>query len=55
VSRVKGLFLLDLLLKMPNHPAKIAIVKKKIEAGILHIKEEKGFGSVRIVIDVDPY
>ncbi len=55
VSRVRGLFLLDLLLKMPAQSRYTLTVKRKIEAAVHFLKEEKGFGSVRVVIDVDPY
>lgn len=54
VSRIRGWYILDLMVKLNNPKEAVKIKEAIAHVGIL-LKKEKGFSGVRIVVDVDPY
>ena len=54
VSRVRGQYLLDFLVKLPRQPDVIDNAKRVISGATIHLKDQKGFSGVRINVDVDP-
>jgi len=55
VSRVRGYFLLDILIKLELNPSFVAQTKRTIAEGIYDLQKTKGFTTVRVNVDVDPY
>lgn len=54
IGRIRNLFLMELLIKLPRDGNHFAY-KKSIESNIQLIKSYKQYTSVKIVCDVDPY
>jgi primosomal protein N' (replication factor Y) len=54
VGRVRGQFLLDLLIKMEMDPRVWVIAKQQIVRATEEMQHEKGFSNIRVVVDVDP-
>lgn len=55
VSRVRGFYLLDFLIKLPRDAQKIAFAKKVIAEATHEMQSASGFSGVRVNVDVDPY
>lgn len=55
VSRVRGYFLMDMLVKLERHAQKIAFAKAVIRDAISQLHKAEGFSGVRVQVDVDPY
>ncbi len=54
VARVRGFYIIDLLVKIDNNPKKLRFAKKHIKAATELLAKEKGYSSVRVTVDVDP-
>lgn len=54
VARVRGFYIIDLLVKIDNNPKKLSFAKKHIQAATELLSKEKGYSSVRVTVDVDP-
>ncbi len=54
VSRVRGQYLLDYLVKMERDARKIAYAKESIENAAEAMQSAEGFSGIRVVVDVDP-
>jgi len=55
VNRVRNMFLMEILLKLPQDAAHLKIQKKVINNHIDVLKAEKKFRSVVVIADVDPF
>ncbi len=55
VSRIRTYFLRDILIKLGKNTKKIEATKAFILQIQKHLKAQKGFSSIRVVIDIDPY
>ena len=55
IPRVRGFYLLDILLKLERNAKLITATKKLIREGIYEMQKTKGFSNVRVNVDVDPY
>ena len=55
ISRVRGQYLLDILIKLENSQKVLVHTKNLIRAAILRLKNERGYSGVRVNVDVDPY
>ena len=55
VARLRGLYLQNVVIKMEKDAEKVNYVKRLLIDAKSHIKNSKGYKSVRINIDVDPY
>lgn len=55
VSRVRGYYLLDFLIKVPKNPDKLAYAKASIREATGQLSQAKGLSGVRVSVDVDPY
>ena len=54
VSRVRGLYLLDYLIKMERDPRKMEFAKSSIDTATHILQSTEGFSGIRVVVDVDP-
>jgi len=54
VSKVRGLFVKDSLLKLPKSSSN-AEMKKQLKQSVDRFRERKQYSTVRLIIDVDPY
>ncbi|MBT8221457.1 MAG: primosomal protein N', partial [Bacteroidia bacterium] len=54
ISRIRGLYILDLMIKIERSPKLLAKAKNIIHDRSLYVKSIKGLTTVRINIDVDP-
>ncbi len=54
VSRVRGQYLLDYLVKMERDSRKMAYAKQCIEDATVAMQSAEGFSGIRVVVDVDP-
>ncbi|HHS95139.1 MAG TPA: primosomal protein N', partial [Phaeodactylibacter sp.] len=54
VSRIRGLYLLTMLIKLEKNPSLIKKAKLIIAEAEKVMKAQKGFSAVRVVVDVDP-
>jgi primosomal protein N' (replication factor Y) (superfamily II helicase) len=55
VSRVRGYYLLDFLVKTEQHAEKIRYAKASVQEAAEALQQAKGFSGVRVSVDVDPY
>ena len=55
INRVRNMFLMEILIKLPQDAAHLKIQKKVINNHIDLLKAEKNFRSVIIISDVDPF
>jgi primosomal protein N' (replication factor Y) (superfamily II helicase) len=55
VGRVRGLYLLDLLVKIDRSSAKIGYAKNQVKEAVNVLQTTQGMSAVRINIDVDPF
>ena len=55
VNRVRNMYLMEILIKLPKDAAQLQIQKKVISNYIDLLKAEKRFRSVVVIADVDPY
>ncbi|HKK76692.1 MAG TPA: primosomal protein N' [Saprospiraceae bacterium] len=55
VSRVRGYYILDFMIKLEKDTKAIHRIKTIIMDAMYQLQSEKGFGGVRVNIDVDPY
>lgn len=55
VSRVRGYYLLDFMVKTEKEAAAISKIKEIIMDAMYRLQQEKGYSGVRVNIDVDPY
>lgn len=55
VSRVRGYYLLDFLIKLERNAQKMAFAKKVIAEATSEMQSASGFSGVRVNVDVDPY
>lgn len=55
VARLRGYFLQNITIKLEKSPKTVAYAKQLLRFGVSSLKNTKGYKSVRIVIDVDPY
>jgi primosomal protein N' (replication factor Y) len=55
VSRVRGYYILDFMIKLEKDSKAIHQIKTIIMDAMYQLQGEKGFGGVRVNIDVDPY
>ncbi|MEO1410183.1 MAG: primosomal protein N' [Bacteroidota bacterium] len=55
IPRVRNLFLLDVLLKLERQVGVLARTKQLIREASRTLHAQKGFSSVRVRVDVDPY
>lgn len=54
VSRVRGYYILDLLVKMEPHADKMKFAKQAIAEAGIYLNQAQGFSTVRVNVDVDP-
>jgi primosomal protein N' (replication factor Y) len=54
ISRVRGYYILDLMVKMEPHANKMKYAKQSIAEAAIHLKETQGFSTIRVNVDVDP-
>lgn len=54
ISKIRNLYLMTILIKIPRGKADLALVKEKIAALTSYLLREKEHRSSRIIIDVDP-
>ena len=54
VSRIRGYYLLDLMLKLERDAKLIAYAKQTLHEAAAEVHGERGFSTVRINVDVDP-
>jgi primosomal protein N' (replication factor Y) len=54
VSRVRGYYIMDFLIKLEQKPALIAQTKLLIAEAGQHLMKELGYSTMRIQVDVDP-
>lgn len=54
VGRVRGQYLLDVLIKMERNPQLWQLAKTTISEATYHMQKEAGFSTVRVNTDVDP-
>jgi len=54
INRVRNLFLMEILIKLPKDAAHLPLQKKVISNCIDLLKSEKKFRSVTVLPDVDP-
>jgi len=55
VSRVRGQYILDILIKLENSGKVLTATKNLIRDSIARLKKERGYSGVRVNVDVDPY
>jgi primosomal protein N' (replication factor Y) len=55
INRVRNMYLMEILLKLPQDAAHLKLQKKVINNHIDLIKAEKKFRSVAVISDVDPF
>ena len=55
VSRVRGQYLLKLLIKMERNAKAIKTAKQLIDEASHYMQSQKGFSTVRVNVNVDPY
>ena len=55
ISRVRGYFLIDFLVKIAKDPKKIKFAKQSILETTEEVKKTEGLSGVRVKINVDPY
>jgi primosomal protein N' (replication factor Y) len=55
VNRIRNMYLMEILIKLPKDAARLQIQKKVLNNYIDLLKAEKKFRSVIVVADVDPY
>ena len=55
ISRIRTYYLRNILIKLSKSGDQLAYTKNLILHVQKHLKSQKGFSSVRLVIDVDPY
>lgn len=55
ISRVRGFYILDFLVKLEKDTKAIQKIKEVLMEGMFKVQQEKGYSGVRINIDVDPY
>jgi primosomal protein N' (replication factor Y) (superfamily II helicase) len=55
VSRVRGFYLLDFMVKTEPDTKKLRYAKESIQAAIDALQQTQGFSGVRVSVDVDPY
>ena len=54
VSRVRGYYVLDFLIKLEKDSSKISRIKEVLMEGMYQLHQKKGYTGVRVNIDVDP-
>jgi primosomal protein N' (replication factor Y) len=54
VSRVRGFYIMDFLIKLERQPKLIAQTKALIAEAGRHLQQELGYSTIRIQVDVDP-
>ncbi|MFK8104499.1 MAG: primosomal protein N' [Saprospiraceae bacterium] len=55
VPRVRNLFILDIMIKLERVGKQIYLAKQTIAAAKYKMHQEKGFSTIRVNVDVDPY
>jgi len=55
IARIRTYYLQDIMIKLGKNSEQLAFTKKLILDIQNHLKAQKGFSTVRVVIDVDPY
>jgi primosomal protein N' (replication factor Y) len=55
VSRVRGFYLLDFLVKLERDAKKMRFAKDTILESITEMQRTEGFSGVRVNVDVDPF
>lgn len=55
ISRVRGYYILDFMVKTEKDTAAISKIKEIIMDAMYRLQQEKGYSGVRVNIDVDPY
>ena len=55
ISRVRGYYLLDFMIKLERKAKKMAFAKQVIGLAVQEMQSASGFSGVRVNIDVDPY
>lgn len=54
VSRIRNLYLQEILIKLPNNLRVISQIKSNIYVAVNELTSAKNFSNVRVIIDVDP-
>jgi primosomal protein N' (replication factor Y) len=54
VSRVRGYYILDLMVKMEPHAPKMKFAKNAIAEAAIYLSQTKGYSTIRVNVDVDP-
>ncbi|MEO1437612.1 MAG: primosomal protein N' [Bacteroidota bacterium] len=55
INRVRGLYLMNFLIKLERDPKFLPKAKRFIQTQVVGLQGKKGYSSLRINIDVDPY
>ena len=55
IARVRSYFLRDIMIKAGKNNEKLSSIKSYILHVYQHLKAQKGYSTIRVVIDVDPY
>ncbi len=55
IARVRNYFLMQIMIKIDPKIQNLAVIKQLITAAVTALQQQKGFSSVRVNIDVDPY
>lgn len=54
VSKIRNLYLMNLLIKIPRNQIQLGLIKQHLTESILQLQQQKDFKTVRVVVDVDP-
>jgi primosomal protein N' (replication factor Y) len=54
VSRIRNLFIHEMLLKLPTQPALLQRCKQHLRQFIIDLRHDRNYSSVHVVVDVDP-
>jgi primosomal protein N' (replication factor Y) (superfamily II helicase) len=54
VSRIRNMFIHELMLKLPTQPALLQRCKQQLRQYIIDLRHEKNYSSVHVIVDVDP-
>lgn len=55
ISRVRGFYLLDFLIKLERDGKKIRFAKETVLESIVEMQRTEGFSGIRVNVDVDPF
>lgn len=54
ISRIRNMFIHELMIKLPTQPALLQRCKQQLRQHIIDLRHEKNYSSVHVIVDVDP-